>query len=346
MVILGINLAHTNYGKQLHDGGTCFVDENGILVALAEERAARQKGAGGFEQSLQQCSLSLGLTSNDVDLVVYSTCCESTVGAAAPALPGHNTARIVSIPSHHLSHAYSAFLVSPFDEAIIMVLDSGGNVLDGEKEGMSQWWKLRREQQSYYVGRGTSIDLLERDFVEPYETGIGELYRAFTKYLGWESYIYSGKTMGLSAFGTAERFHGQQIFYFEGNHLKSRVVNNPLDPIGMLERYATENGISFGKPRRRGEPIDQFHMDIARYIQEQAEEAVIKKVRRLCKQTELTDLCVGGGVGLNCLINMKILERTPLDESLYNLLPVTRGNASETPCTVYSSYWAKRIVSR
>ncbi len=311
MLVLGINLAETSYGKALRDGGTCIANETGILVAVAEERVARQKAAGGFRRSSEQCLFSLGLSKEDIDLAVYSSCCETTTTAVPPAL-GLEAERVMSIPSHHLSHAYSAFLVSPFEEAIIMVLDSGGNILDQESTAVKQWWTVQREQHSYYVGRGTSINLLDRDFFEPYEAGVGELYRAFTKYLGWESYVYSGKTMGLSAFGNKGRFHGTGLFYFEGDRLKSRVINNPTDPVSMLRRYSAENGLFFGNPRSQTEPIEQIHMDIASYIQEEVEEAIQEKVRKLCKHTGLRDLCLAGGVGLNCLVNSKILENTPI----------------------------------
>ena len=316
MLVAGINLGSTWFGKSLRDGGSCIVNPTGILVALSEERVSRRKSAGGFDESLQLCCSTLGLNLRDIDLVVYSSCCElprehfdisTLVGT-------HTRIRTIPIPSHHLSHALSAYLASPFEEAIILVLDSGGNILSTKGERESEWWKCEREQHSYYVGRGTSCTLIDRDFFEPFEAGIGELYRAFTKFLGWESYIYSGKTMALSAYGDDDRFRGVNLFYFDGDRLKSKITNTPLNPIEMLESFAIANEIDFGLRRNSSEPIDNIHQDIACYIQKQAEMAITQKVIRLYRRTKIKNLCIAGGVGLNCLINTKLLEETPIEK--------------------------------
>jgi carbamoyltransferase len=316
MLVAGINLGSTWFGKTLKDGGSCIVNPEGILIALSEERVSRKKAAGGFDESLPLCCSALGLDLRDVDLVVYSSCCELPREDfdISPFVGIHTRVRTIVIPSHHLSHALSAYLASPFEEAIILVLDSGGNILNTKGERQSEWWKCEREQHSYYVGRGTSCTLIDRDFYKPFEAGIGELYRAFTKFLGWESYIYSGKTMALSAYGNGDRFRGVNLFYFDESRLKSRITNSPLNPIQMLQSFARDNGLDFGVRRNPDDPIDNIHQDIAYYIQQQSEMAIVEKVRRLYRKTKIKNLCIAGGVGLNCLINTKLLEETPIEK--------------------------------
>lgn len=257
MIVIGINLGETAFGKRLRDGGCCAVSSEGILFAIAEERLTRQKGAGGFERSFQACTSELGLSADAIDLVVYSTCCEKARGMSPLLSIGLPPDKVVPIISHHLSHAYSAFLVSPFDESLVMVLDGGGNILDDTIES-SDWWKCRREQHSYYVARGTTIQLIDRDFENAHEAGVGELYRAFTKYLGWHSYAYSGKTMALAALGDSKNFEHIGLFYFDGDKMRSRAVNTPMDPIGMVQRFASENRLDLGTPRESGGEISNL----------------------------------------------------------------------------------------
>jgi carbamoyltransferase len=313
MLSIGINLGNTRFGKSLKDGGTCILDAEGIQIALAEERITKRKAAGGFEESLKVCCSALGLDIEEADLLVYSSCCELPHQNFRHNSIALDNQKIISIPSHHLSHALSSFLVSPFSEALVLVIDSGGSILNTGSEVESEWWKCHREQHSYYLGQGTKCNLIDRDFEQPFEVGIGELYRAFTKFLGWESYIYSGKTMALSAYGDDARFRGAELFWFDGDRLRSKFKNDPLNPVGMIQSFAKQNNISFGLSRNSNGLIEDIHKDIAYFIQKQAEQAIIEKVRRLCKQHKVKNLCIAGGVGLNCAINAKILEHTDIE---------------------------------
>jgi carbamoyltransferase len=313
MLSIGINLGSTGFGKTLKDGGTCILDPQGVRIALAEERITKRKAEGGFENSFNACCSSLELDMKDADILVYSSCCELPRQNFKPEILTGHESKIVCIPSHHLSHALSAFLVSPFSEAIVLVIDSGGNILDSDMKVGSEWWKHCREQHSYYLGQGTKCNLVDRDFDQPFEVGVGELYRAFTKFLGWESYIYSGKTMALSAYGDENRFKGVELFWFDGDRLRSKFRNNPLDPIHMIQSFAHQHNISFGHPRKPDCFIEDIHKDIACFIQKQSEQAIIEKVRRLYKKYKVKNLCIAGGVGLNCAINAKILEHTDIE---------------------------------
>ena len=76
MLVVGVNLPSTTFGKELKDGGVCFIDNGKIIFAISEERITRKKREGGFLNSLSYANSYLGLSGNDIDLIAYSSCCE------------------------------------------------------------------------------------------------------------------------------------------------------------------------------------------------------------------------------------------------------------------------------
>jgi carbamoyltransferase len=115
-----------------------------VVVAIAEERLTRQKHAGGFTHSLQYCLSSAGFALSDLDMIVVSSCAEKPLEDGCDiGLPIDRT-RVRAIPSHHLSHAYAAFLTSPFEEAVIMVLDNERTFIGGQQDPI--YWNNRVER--------------------------------------------------------------------------------------------------------------------------------------------------------------------------------------------------------
>ena len=222
MIIAGVNLPFTEFAKNLKDGGLCIVEDGSIKFAIAEERITRQKRAGGFQNAFQYALNKLNLRKKDIDLIVYSSCCEKI----RPDIQIPDFEGVANLScNHHYSHAVSAYMTSQFEEAIVLVLDAGGNVLDSRSE---KWWTSNREQHSYYVAKGSTINLHSVDFDKPKEAGIAEIYRAFTYYLGWPSSNYANKTMAVSAFGDLNLFGEQVIFSIdETGCLSSLIENNP-----------------------------------------------------------------------------------------------------------------------
>lgn len=314
MKVLGVNLGTNSRNKALRDGGACVVIDGQVAIAIAEERITRAKTDGGFAQSVPYCLDYLGIKLRDLDAVVVSSCLDIT--RQDKRLWGFNEIeedKLHYTSSHHLSHAYSSFMVSPFEEALIIVMDSGGSFLDTESISADEWWKCKREQNSYYLGKGNEITLIGRDFDGPFDVGFGEAYRAFTYYLGWHSYIHSGKTMALSTYGSPERFKSVELFSTKGDRLISLMKNDPLNPIQMVQRFAAQIGVDFGEPRNPNEPIENIHKDLAYLIQDRFEKALFEKIISLYKLTGIKNLCLAGGVALNCVANSKILTSTPIE---------------------------------
>lgn len=291
MNIIGLNSGTTKFGKKLKDGGSCLIRNGSLVSVILEERISRIKQDGGYNKSLETLLHSNGLRPKDIDAVAYSTCCE-IVNSDFSIDYLDTSVRYIPV-NHHLSHAYGVFSLCPFNEAIIIVIDAGGNVLDGNDD---DWWKNRREQHTYYVGTQDGIQLLDTDFVDAFQTGFAEAYRAFTHYLGWGSSHYAGKVMALSAYGNISRFAGKHLFSLSGDKLQSVCRNNPKFPIEMIVNLFKDLNVEGISTRNKGGEILDAHQDVACWIQSEMEEAFLAKIDNLVKRTGIRNLCFAGGL--------------------------------------------------
>jgi carbamoyltransferase len=307
MIIAGVNLERTISGKELKNGGTCLIINGEIKSAVAEERISRKKYNGGFSASLEKSLSYFDISLKDIDKFIVSSCCESIRNK----LPEFPNIKAVEFISHHKSHAYSAYFSSPFDKAIIIVSDGGGNVLNDSNEG-ENWWKFPREQFSIYIGKGDKLELVDREFDQPFDSGYGEVYRYFTHFLGWRS-SDANKVMALSSLGNPNRFKGADIFSFNGKRIISNFINDPFSH-EVLPSFFKKNGFGDISARNKNEEITQTHMDLARFVQDQITNSLISKVKKIIKKYAIKNFCLSGGVALNCLINEELLKNTPIDQ--------------------------------
>jgi carbamoyltransferase len=312
MISLGINKGATRYGKILKDGGAAIISDDIIVSAISEERLTLAKGASGFEKAVPYLLKNADLKLSDIDIVIYSSCCEFNPeidNSLTKLIPGTN---IVRCPSHHFSHALSAYFTSGFDEAIIIVNDSGGDVL--EKMSDTSWWRYDREQASYFIGRGNSVEKVGVDFENPREAGIGEIFRAFTKYLGWDT-KYTGKVMSLAGTVTESRFANIPIWDFAKNgKIFSSIENSPLSPVSMITSFVSGKKTDLPPQRSNQLPITNEHKELAFWIQSQYEKIICQKAQNLKEKYGIKNLCLSGGVALNCIANSKILANTEIEK--------------------------------
>lgn len=310
MRILGINKGATSSGKSLRDGGAAIYD-NGRVTVLSEARIVGVKYAGGYQAALEYLASRMQIdVARDFDYIAVSTCCEPESAALIDhPLAGHNA--LIAI-GHHLSHASLSFYASAFREALVVVADGGGNTLPIVNKSSSSWWQQPREQFSYYIGRSNGLELLGRDFAEPYQVGLAELYRAFTYFLGWHSYVHASKVMVLAGLGDSDAIHGVP-FEFRDGMLESVVDNTPDDPISMVTRLAEILGANFGEPRPPGGIITQSHCDVAAFIQRAIEVALQKKLTYLCRETGIQNVCLSGGLALNAVANGRLQASSPCE---------------------------------
>ncbi|MDB4861076.1 carbamoyltransferase [Alphaproteobacteria bacterium] len=194
---------------------------------------------------------------------------------------------------HHLSHAASAFYPSPYNEAIIVTIDSVG-----------EW-----STTSVCIGKGSHINI-EKEIHFPHSLGL--LYSAFTYYIGFKVNSGEYKVMGLAPYG--KPIYKELIF--------EKIINVKDDGSFWLDQsyFNYTTGLKmisdkfiklFGQPVRKPneEEINQFHMDIAASIQNVIEEVILKITKNLSEKYDIKNLCLAGGVALNCVANGKVLRQ-------------------------------------
>ena len=210
-------------------------------------------------------------------------------------LPGY-TKRFV-FPSHHESHAASAFFPSPFQEAAILTMD-----------GVGEW-----ATASIGVGKGNKIQLL-KELHFPHSLGL--LYSAFTYFCGFRVNSGEYKLMGLAPYGEPVyadliRKHLVRIFD-DGSIWMDQSYFNYAGGLTMTSKKF--DGLFGGPPRKKESPIGKREMDLAASIQVLTEEVMLKMARHAHQLTGMKHLCLAGGVALNCVGNGKLLREGPFED--------------------------------
>ena len=313
-----------------HDSAACLVRDGEIVAAAQEERFTRKKHDSGFpKNAVAYCLKEAGISASELDHVVFyekplqkfDRILESFLSVAPRglgmflrAMPLWLGDRLwvaddiekeldrevdVLYASHHDSHAASAFYPSPFDEAAILTADAVG-----------EW-----ATSSMGRGKGNAFDILRE---VRYPHSIGMLYSAFTYYTGFRVNSGEYKVMGLAPYG--EPTYAQTIL--------DELID--LKPDGSFRlnmkyfAYLTRDRMItpaferlFGGPARSPDsPVTQRDMDLARSVQEVTEEVLLRMANALHADTGLPNLCMAGGVALNCVANGRILRETSF-ENLY-----------------------------
>ena len=311
-----------------HDSAAALIKDGEIIAAAQEERFSRKKHDYNFpKNAVQYCLKEAGIPSSDLDfvafyekpLIKFERILEGYL-AYAPLgivsflkamplwikqklwipdliqteLPGFKGKLI--FPSHHESHAASAFYPSPFQESAILTLD-----------GVGEW-----ATTSIGVGRDNDFKL-EYEIKFPHSLGL--LYSAFTHYAGFRVNSGEYKLMGLAPYGQPKY---RDLIVKELLDLRedgSFKLNMRYFPYPYALRMINERfeGL-FGEPARKPETkITQFHMDVASSIQDVTEEVILRICRNLKRLTAQKNICLAGGVALNCVANGKILREKLFD---------------------------------
>ncbi len=320
MLILGCNEGSTRYGKRLKDGAVCLLDDSGVVFALAEERITREKQAPGHSAALARLQKFTGIRPEGIDLLAVSSCCED----ARDSVDRLGRSELVRVP-HHLSHACAAFFLSPFEEALVVVIDAGGSVLE-PMATTTEWWRYAREQHSYYIGRGNSVACIGRDCSGPLQMGLGEFFRAVTHFLGWHSSQYCGNVMALSAFGQTDRAWPAAFEISSNGDIVSRIRNSPLSPVETIRRFLHEHGVAID-PREPTAPIHDSHIQAAKWAQDEIERVLFSRLGFLMNSTGVFNLCIAGGLALNCTLAGRLWANTPAQRVFVPIAPGDAGQA-------------------
>jgi carbamoyltransferase len=310
-----------------HDSAACLLKDGEIIAAAQEERFTRKKHDAAFpSHAVQYCLDYAGITSSDITHVAFydkpwikfERILETYLAFAPRGLSSFFKAVPIWIkeklwmgdlisrelefdeeliyPEHHQSHAASAFYPSPFSDAAILTLD-----------GVGEWTTT-----SYGVGKNNKITL-QKEIHFPHSIGL--LYSAMTYYTGFKVNSGEYKVMGLAPYGAptyVDTILNNVIDLKEDGSF--RLNMDYFDYChGLRMTSKAFDKLMGGPPRKPETPLTQREMDLARSIQDVTEEIVLRIAKHVRRTTDERNLCLAGGVALNCVANGKILRENIFD---------------------------------
>ncbi len=322
MRVLGISAFY-------HDSAAALIEDGRIVAAAQEERFTRKKHDSRFPaHAIRSCLTEGGIELGDVDHVVfydkpflkferlletYLTFAPRGIRSFSMAIPlwlreklflkdllrkefrkidgaGKWNGQLL-FSEHHLSHAASAFFPSPFEEAVVLTMD-----------GVGEW-----ATTSAAIGKGNSLEVI-KEIHFPHSLGL--LYSALTYYTGFKVNSGEYKVMGLAPYG--EPKYAELIFKHLMDVKPDGSFRLDLSYFDYCTGLTMTNGkfddLFGGPPRKPDQLLTQRHMDLAASIQAVTEEVVLRLTRSLRQETGIGNLCLAGGVALNCVANGKVLR--------------------------------------
>lgn len=321
MNILGISAFY-------HDSAACLIRDGSIVAAAQEERFTRKKHDFSFPaRAIEFCLKQGGITAADLDVVsfydkpflkferileTYLAFAPHGIASFLQAMPLWIKQKLwmkdyiqdelvgfkakIIFPEHHQSHAASAFFPSPFQEAAFLTMD-----------GVGEW-----ATTSYGTGKDNKL-AIEAEIRFPHSLGL--LYSAFTYYTGFKVNSGEYKVMGLAPYGKP-RFKDLILKELidlkeDGSFKMNMKYFDYCAGLRMTNRHFHE--LFGGPPRKPESRVTQREMDLARSVQEVTEEVVLRMARHVQKTTGQKNLCLAGGVALNCVGNGRLLREGPFE---------------------------------
>lgn len=361
MYILGISAFY-------HDSAACLLKNGNIIAAAQEERFTRKKQDAGFPHyAIKYCLQEAGILPEDISNVVFyekpfvkfERLLETYLAFAPKGFRSFTSAMPLWIKEklfqksilikelsktigdsvhwrerllfseHHLSHAASAFYPSPFGRAAVLTLD-----------GVGEWTTT-----SLAIGNGSDLSIV-KEIHFPHSLGL--LYSAFTYYTGFKVNSGEYKVMGLAPYGEPKYV----------NVIKEKLIHIYDDGSFQLDMSYFEHATGltmtnkkfhdlFGGPPRTSETeITQREMDLAASIQEVTEDIVVQIARNIARETGEKNLCLAGGVALNCVVNGILLREKIFDNIWIQPASGDAGGALGAALSVWYLHYGKdRTVS-
>jgi carbamoyltransferase len=318
-----------------HDSAACILIDGKIIAAAQEERFTRKKHDPNYPHNaidfvLKYANLKLSEVNQIVffekPFLKFERLLETYVGFApkgfvsfAKAMPlwikeklfqknllfnklkkhdeNYKSDENIFFSDHHLSHAASAFFPSPFEEAIILTAD-----------GVGEW-----ATTTVAIGKGNKLDV-KKEIHFPHSLGL--LYSAFTYYTGFKVNSGEYKLMGLAPYGNPiyeDKIRQLVDIKEDGTFRLNQDYFNYAT--GLTMTSSKFHKLFSQEPRNsKHEKLTQFHMDIAASIQKVTEDIMVNLSKSLCKEYNIKNLCLAGGVALNCVANSKILKTKIFDD--------------------------------
>lgn len=366
MNILGISAYY-------HDSAASLIRDGRIVAAAEEERFSRRKHDPGFPaRAIRSCLMEAGVGPREIDYIAFydkpflkferilETYCDFAprgVRSFSMSMPVWIKEKLflrrlltkelnktfgltrkfrikwddrLLFPEHHQSHAASAFFPSPFRSSAVLTIDGVGE----------------RATTSAGVGRDNGLELL---YEIHFPHSLGLLYSAFTYYTGFKVNSGEYKVMGLAPYGESKYrklIHEHLIDLKEDGSFALNVQYfNYCAGLAMTNNKF--NKLFGGPPRSPEAEITQREMDLARSIQDVTEEAILAMTRFLKRETGEENLCLAGGVALNCVANGKILREGIFKNIWIQPAPGDAGGAIGAALAVWHQYLEnERVVER
>lgn len=309
-----------------HDASAALLKDGDLVAAVEEERFTRKKHCTDFPKgSIDYCLKTAGITIDQVDYVGFyekpMLKFERILNSALATFPRSFSSFVRAVPlwltqklqirniirqetgykgeilfiEHHLAHAASTFLVSPFEEAAILTVD-----------GVGEW-----ATTTAGVGRGNSFELT-REIRFPHSLGL--LYSAVTAYCGFEINEGEGKLMGLAPYGKpVYRKQFEDVI----NIREDGSFRLNLDYFSYhygTEMFSPKFEQTFGPRRQKGQALNEHYTNMAATVEAVLEDTMVALARDLKRTTGARYLCIGGGVGLSSCSNGRMLREVPFDD--------------------------------
>lgn len=348
MYILGISAFY-------HDSAACLLKNGEIIAAAQEERFTRVKHDHSFPINAIKYCLSFAkiditeienIAFYDKPFLKFERILETHLAYAPKGITSFIKAVPLWIkkklwikelikdelkyngkilfPEHHISHAASAFFPSPFEEAAFITMD-----------GVGEW-----ATTSYGIGKGNNLEL-QADLEFPHSLGL--LYSTFTYYTGFRVNSGEYKVMGLAPYGSPkykDLIYNNLIDVKDDGSFKMNMKYFDFS-VGLKMTSNKFHSLFGGPPRKPESALTQKEMDLARSIQEVTEEIVVKIAKHVLKETKKKNLCLAGGVALNCVANGKLLRSELFDNIWIQPAAGDAGGAVGSALAVWHLYLKK-----
>lgn len=343
MYILGVNFTS-------HNSAAALVSENGVQAAAEEERFDRHKYSKNFPTgAINYCLQNSGIRVKDLDCVAFFMNPRLSyklwnIKAGFPkslfyfpyvlkqiydhsnqghifsnSMDDHNKIPFYYV-DHHLAHAASCFLISPFESAVILTVDGRGEY----------------ETLCIFHGQGTAI---KKKFSVSVPYSIGTLYATITRYLGFAPLQDEFKIMGLASYGTDRLVKDFQDIAWIDDKMQLQLDLKYFDYYYRYGRFSHLYTLAlekrFGPARKWDEPITEHHADVAYAVQNLTEKLILQYINFAHDMTGETNLCMAGGVALNCVANQKAIENGPFHDFFVQPAANDAGTSLGAALSVY-----------
>ncbi len=349
MYILGISCYY-------HDSSACLLKDGQIVAAAEEERFTRKKHDASFPvNTINYCLKEAGITSRELDYIGFYEKpllkFERYMSQHMECFPWSYLSFIKSMPSwineklripstirkklkykgpilfidHHLAHAASSYLVSPFQKAAILTVD-----------GVGEW-----ATTTYGLAEGNQIRIL-KEIKFPHSLGL--LYSAVTAHLGFSVNNSEYKVMGLAPYGEPvylDKFRKLIDLKEDGSY---RLDMSYFVYYYKMQMPSPKFIKEFGSIRKKESALTQHHKDVAASLQKITEEVLFKMLKHLYRETKCPNLCIAGGVALNSVANGKILENTPFKNVWIQPAAGDAGTSIGAATYIYNSIFGKKRI--